>query len=72
MEKGYFLYGKKNGLWEKFHDSGKIWVQESFKDDIKHGNFKFYYPNGTIGNLESWKNGEQEGVWKIILNRNMG
>ena len=37
-----------------------------FKNNIKHGNFKFYYPDGILGNFENWNNGKEEGIWKMF------
>ncbi len=40
--------GKKQGLWQKKQENGKLLYEGTFKDDQPVGEFKRYHPNGAI------------------------
>jgi antitoxin component YwqK of YwqJK toxin-antitoxin module len=39
--------GKKQGNWSKFQDGKKVY-EGQFKDDIPFGEFKYFYPKGSL------------------------
>lgn len=52
-------------LKKTYYDNGKIKTEEWFKDDtIKHGIFKKYYEDGTLGQIVNYKNNQREGEEK--------
>jgi len=40
--------GKKQGVWVKKYENGERRYKGSFKDDIPHGVFKYYYNSGEL------------------------
>ena len=40
--------GRRQGHWKVFDGNGKLKFEGSFKDNIPFGEFKYYYPNGTV------------------------
>lgn len=49
---GRFIAGKKNGLWEHFHENGFLKERGTYKDDVKVGVWTLYdelgRPTGEI------------------------
>src|SRR5262245_9857514 len=42
--KGYYLNGKKNGLFTTFYPNGQVESAGYFRDGIRIGQWKYYYP----------------------------
>ena len=40
--------GKKQGVWQKTYESGKLRYKGQFKNDIPNGLFYYYYPSGEL------------------------
>ncbi len=40
--------GRRQGHWKVFDGDGKLKFEGNFKDNIPYGEFKYYYPNGTV------------------------
>ncbi|MBI2968671.1 MAG: toxin-antitoxin system YwqK family antitoxin [Bacteroidetes bacterium] len=61
-----YVNGKKNGIRKTFED-GKLVSIESFRDDMRHGDFLSYYPvkeneeYGAIHKKINYINGKEEG-----------
>lgn len=49
--------GMKQGLWMEFDRNMNIRVEGTYRDDLKHGYWKFYQPNGNLIRIEHWING---------------
>lgn len=50
--------GKKQGLWKKYDNEGKLKYQGQFKDDKPEGKFIYYYPDGKVKTISVYsKNG---------------
>lgn len=54
--------GLKQGLWVEFHRNMQPRVEGTYRDDLKHGYWKYYQSNGNLIRIEYWLNGVlQEG-----------
>ena len=61
---GFFLNNQKDSTWKYFSYYTQDLVSEEFyKNGIKHGLEKVYYPDGTLSEQTRWKNGTREGKW---------
>ena len=40
--------GKKQGVWQKTYESGKLRYKGQFYNDIPYGLFYYYYPSGEL------------------------
>lgn len=55
IEEGYYVDGRKDGIWKKYYSGGKLEHQLTFKNNKLHGKAIFYYKNGKV---------KEEGIWK--------
>jgi uncharacterized protein len=55
---GYFINKKKDSIWTKYYESGKIEAIASYKEGILVGPAKGYYENGSIKTIATYKNNE--------------
>ena len=62
-----FIDGKKNGIINKFYDTGKIQKEELYKNNNLHGAIKHYYRNGKIDSIENYINGKKEGYQEFFF-----
>ena len=53
-----FLDGKKEGLTEKYYDSGEVWIAENHKDGAYHGLVEYFNKDGTLKKTETWNDGD--------------
>lgn len=65
-EKGNYLNGNKNGLWEYNKADGTKNLTEGYKDGILIKKIT-YYPNGNIDIERNYKNGKQDGISKKYM-----
>ncbi|MBN2165662.1 MAG: toxin-antitoxin system YwqK family antitoxin [Marinilabiliaceae bacterium] len=56
VEKGFYVDGKKDGLWISYFPNGKEKHRITFKNGIASGLAVFYYENGKM-----W----EQGIWEI-------
>ena len=40
--------GKKQGVWQKTYESGKLRYKGQFRDNIPYGIFNYYYSTGEL------------------------
>ena len=45
---------KKEGLTEKYYDSGEVWIAENYKDGVYDGLVEYYNKDGTLQKTETW------------------
>jgi antitoxin component YwqK of YwqJK toxin-antitoxin module len=64
IEEGYFLNGKKTGLWKHFYENGAIKSEITYKNNIPFGYAKFYFKNGNISEEGNWENYKWNGNYK--------
>ena len=57
--------GERDGLTEQYFSStGKLRVSANYKEGILEGEYKVYYPDGTLQGEVIYKNGEMNGEFK--------
>jgi len=44
--------GQKHGLWEDYHDNGKLSWKGTYLNDKRHGFWEDYYPDGQLRDKE--------------------
>lgn len=49
--------GKKQGLWKEFFPNDDVKTEGTYRNDIKHGYFKYYDLTGKLTNLEKYVDG---------------
>ncbi|MEL6866456.1 MAG: hypothetical protein AAFP19_18670, partial [Bacteroidota bacterium] len=54
---GYLL----DGRMEVFDEEQRLIEQGQFKEGLKDGTWKTWYPNGRLQSIRHWKKGEQNG-----------
>mgnify|MGYP000029343814 CR=1 FL=1 len=54
--------GKKHGLFEVYHENGKLQTKENWKDGEGDGVWEIYYENGQLFRKSNWKDGKEEGL----------
>lgn len=66
-------FGLKSGLWLEFYRSMGVRVEGTYKDDLKHGFWKYYQQNGNLIRIEKWVMGvlqeDEDNTSKIQLVR---
>jgi antitoxin component YwqK of YwqJK toxin-antitoxin module len=48
----------KQGLWRTYYKSGNPQTEFNYRDDKKHGTFRWFSDEGIVTKMEIWKNGE--------------
>lgn len=65
IDSANFKNGERDGLTEQYFSStGKLRVSANYKEGILEGEYKVYYPDGTLQGEVSYKNGEMNGEFK--------
>jgi len=59
----YNQFSKKDGKWTYWHDNGKKWIEENYKNDIKQGEFIEWYKSGEKYYQGKFENGMPDGEW---------
>ena len=49
--------GKRDGLFETYHENGQLQAKGNLKDDKRDGLSEEYYENGQLKLKENYKNG---------------
>jgi antitoxin component YwqK of YwqJK toxin-antitoxin module len=60
----YYRYGKKNGEWKEWYESGQLSRQYAYINDIKNGKWEEWYESGQLMCQQFYKNGKIEGECK--------
>ena len=61
-QKGNFIAGKKEGLWEVFYENGQLKWRENYKDGNKEGLWELFRGNGPLLFRGNYKNGRKDGL----------
>lgn len=65
IDSGTFKNGERDGLTEQFYnDTGKLRVSGNYKNGVLEGEFKAYYPSGTLQGKINYKDGEMNGEFE--------
>lgn len=65
--------GFKQGLWMEFHNNLNVKSEGPYKDNLKHGFWKYYKPNGNLIRIEKWVMGvlqeDADNISKVDVRR---
>lgn len=50
----YDRFGLKKGTWVEFFNDMNVRIEGTYKDDLKHGFWKYYKRNGDLIRIEKW------------------
>ncbi|MDX2092844.1 MAG: hypothetical protein SFX73_33570 [Kofleriaceae bacterium] len=53
--------GRANGKYQELTPLGKVLVDGTYKDDRKHGTWKYMTADGTLVLVQTWKRGQLDG-----------
>lgn len=74
-EKGSYVSGEKNGLWESKYKDGNTYFKGNFLVGFPDGKHIYYYSNDKIKEVGEYSNGNKDGDWnkysfngELILN----
>jgi len=59
--------GLKQGFWEE--EIGRSKITGTYVDDLRHGNWVYYHPNGIVQTLQYYNMGKKEGIFIEIDNK---
>ena len=65
VEEGNYVDGKKEGVWKKYWNNGKLASEITYKNNLQNGYAKIYYKNGNISEEGTWMNGKWDGSYKL-------
>lgn len=68
VEKGFFLKGKKSGLWKVFYSTGILKFEAQYKNNRPNGKYSTYYESGCIEETGSWNGISNIGEYKRYYN----
>jgi uncharacterized protein len=56
--------GKKQGPWKEYYKEGGLRAEGNYRDGIRIGSWKFYFPDGTLEQLGIYTDrGKEHGIW---------
>ncbi|MFO7862831.1 MAG: toxin-antitoxin system YwqK family antitoxin [Salinivirgaceae bacterium] len=64
LSHGWHYNKKKDSIWHYYNEEGQLLMIESFDKGVYHGDFIYYYKDGTPWQEITYKNGEKDGTWK--------
>ena len=63
--------GKKEGIWEEYHDEHngeeEYSSKGSYNNGVVEGYWEYYYSNGQLMSSGSYNNGLRDGIWEKYL-----
>ena len=65
-ENGYFLNGKRNGLWVFYSKSKRLQSKGYYEGGLRNGVWEFYYENGKLKSTGKFKLEKLNGVWEFF------
>ena len=69
-KKAYYKDSKLNGPYQEFFENGsQVKISGSYKDDKKHGIWKYYDQEGKVIKTELWKEGVDETAKYAIMRK---
>ena len=48
----------------KNHQSGRLWMKETYKDGLRDGVWEWFHKNGQLWSRRNYKDGELNGLWE--------
>lgn len=56
-------YGRREGIWTEWTETGVVQSRGEYKDDQRVGIWQFYHPSGELAREGLYVDGRMEGVW---------
>lgn len=69
VEKGFFKYGLKHGVWKNWFVNGNLKNLELWNKGLRNGNYSSFDNNGTLLIKGNYKKGKKDGVWIDYLKK---
>jgi antitoxin component YwqK of YwqJK toxin-antitoxin module len=64
--KGQYKSGNKSGTWKDYYQDGRLFEENTYRDNEYNGFQKVFHPNGNLAVLGEAINGKEEGDWLIL------
>jgi len=64
VEEGEYIDNRKNGIWKKYFDNGKLQNEITYKNSRPNGHAKIYYKNGNLKEEGMWMGNKWTGDYK--------
>jgi antitoxin component YwqK of YwqJK toxin-antitoxin module len=58
LSQSWFYHGKRQGKTRRFYENGSLYCIECYKDNMLHGEQKYFYLNGQIKSFLIYENGK--------------
>lgn len=62
VEEGYYVDGRKEGVWTKYFTNGKVRLKGTYNNNRPEGSFTRYYSNGQISEQGTFKSNSYKGL----------
>lgn len=62
---GAMKNNERHGIWTQWFENGQVWIEESYLEGFKNGDFTVYYPTGKKNYRGSYNYGTPIGQWKF-------
>ena len=62
VEEGYYVNGRKEGIWTKFFADGGVQLKGTYNNNRPEGPFTRYYPNGKIAEQGDFRSNGYKGL----------
>ena len=66
---GYFKNEKPDGLWEHYHENGRLESKGNYKQGKKDGLWQFFNEDGTLEKTETYKDGELTEETNLLVSQ---
>lgn len=67
--KGNYIGGKKEGIWETYHQNGNLQTKGNYVNGEAHGYCEIYNTNGELYSKGRYDNGYVYGTWNYYNNK---
>lgn len=62
---GNYRFGKRDGTWAMFYESGVLWSENHYKNDTLNGSTTSYFENGKKRYSGFYKANKPSGTWEF-------
>ncbi len=62
---GNYRFGKRDGTWAMFYESGVLWSENQYKNDTLNGSTASYFPNGKKRYSGFYSANKPSGNWEF-------
>jgi antitoxin component YwqK of YwqJK toxin-antitoxin module len=65
MAEGRYVKEKKDSIWLFYNQAdGSLALEETYRNGVRNGVSRTYYPGGGISGILYWKDGFKDGLWE--------